>query len=217
VSWRAHVRIGALLGQHSQTGTHQPSAHQHPYSLEPPCIWKTSVWSAPGFAHCERYAGKSVAEKVRTRGRSVHGPRWAFTPWVVGGAFIPPVQAGRTTVWRAFVIRWQSCSVRWARAAHPSKPSQRWTRCATRRSALRRSGHGVRACLPPTPAARHPVRRGVLRELGVLSATHRAVRRTLGTARRSLRRTVERSVRRAAWDIAPCGGSWRTRAECQHW
>ena len=145
VSWRAQVRTSDVLGQHSQTGAHQPSAQQHPYSLELPCIWVTSVWSAPGLAHCERYAGKSVAGKLRTRGRSVHGPRWAFTPWVVGGAFIPPVQAGRTTAWRAFVVRWQSCSVRWARAAHPSKSSHPWTGCAARRSVRRRSGHGVLA------------------------------------------------------------------------
>jgi hypothetical protein len=50
----------------------------------------------------------------------------------IGGALVRPVQTGRMTVWvwRAFAIRWPSCSVRWARAAHPSKSSRRWTRCA---------------------------------------------------------------------------------------
>jgi hypothetical protein len=168
-SSRAHRRVApTALSPDWRPPTFRPPT---PLSLDLLCMWMTSVWSAKGFAYCERYAGQSVGEKVRPRGRSVHGPRLAFTPWVVGGALIPPVQAGRTTVWRAFVIRWQSCSVRWARAAHPSKSSQRWARCASaaRRSALRRSGHGVRTCLPAAPAARHPVRRGVLRELGVLS------------------------------------------------
>jgi hypothetical protein len=93
--------------------------------------------------------GRASLRRSEPRGRSVHGPRLAFTPWVVGGPFIPPVQAGQMTVWRAFVIRWQSCSVRWARAAHPSESSQRWTRCAARRSVRRRSGHGALACPRP--------------------------------------------------------------------
>jgi hypothetical protein len=57
---------------------------------------------AAGFARDERYAGKTVGEKVQTRDRSEHGPRWASTPWVVSGALMPPVQAGRPTVWRGF-------------------------------------------------------------------------------------------------------------------
>ena len=38
-----------------------------------------------------------------------------------GGAFMRPVQAGRPTVWRACVIRRQSCSLRRAQAAHNSR------------------------------------------------------------------------------------------------
>jgi hypothetical protein len=44
---------------------------------------------------------------------------FGFHPWVVGGALMPPVHASQMTVWRAFVIRWQSCSVRWALIALP--------------------------------------------------------------------------------------------------
>jgi hypothetical protein len=107
-----------------------------------------------GIARDERYAGKSVGEKVRT----VADPCMAvfgFHPWVVGGALMPPAQAGQMTAWRAFVIRWQSgswqsCSVRWAQAAHPSQivAALDEVRCASaaRRSTLRRSG---RARLPP--------------------------------------------------------------------
>ena len=49
-----------------------PSAHHHPCSLDLRCVWMTQVWSAErppqplavAFAHDERYAGQSVAEKV---------------------------------------------------------------------------------------------------------------------------------------------------------
>jgi hypothetical protein len=132
-----------------RTGAHQPYIRVEPDRVSHPL-------AAAGFAHDERNAGRSVAQKVRPRGRSVHGPHLAFTPWVVSGASMPPAQAGRPTVWRAFVSRWQSCSVRWARAAHPSKSSQRWTRCAARapRGDLRCVGADVRACLPAAAAAR---------------------------------------------------------------
>ena len=55
-----------------RTAAHQRSAHQHPCSLDLQCVWMTQVWSAErppqplavAFAHDERYAGQSVAEKV---------------------------------------------------------------------------------------------------------------------------------------------------------
>ena len=95
---------------------------------------------AAGFSRDERYAGKSVGEKVRT----VADPCMAvfgFRPWIVGGALMSPVQAGQLMmVRRAFVIRWSELQSAMGPNCAPSE-----------RGDLRCVGAHVRACLPSAP------------------------------------------------------------------
>ena len=135
-----------------RTGSHQPSAHQHPCSLDVHCIRMTCVSPtglpgrslSAGFAHDERYAGKSVGEKART----VADPRMAvfgFNPWIYTASasrpndglagFCDPVAEPQRAMGASGASLHTVAAVDEVRRAS-----------AARRSALRRSG---RACLPP--------------------------------------------------------------------